>query len=611
MESAAEAQRLATRRRKRSAKDAEKSGESLIDLAISDHHTGLAGRQLVSFVKRNRTLRLPWNRLRVGSPVVVSTFDDDADDALQGVVSRKRDDVIQVALEEWPEGSVFRIDLAADEITRQRQLKAIHTAEHATGRLGTLRKVVMGEREPKFHPQPVGDFFTELNQSQKDAVEFALTASDLAIIHGPPGTGKTTTVIELIRQAVKLEQKVLACAPSNTAADNLLERLADTEVNIVRLGHPARVTEDLRDYTLDLMVESHDSMPIIKDMYKEAEGLFRQAGRFTRARPARGAKQDMRREAKRLKADARRLEKSAVQNILDDADVVCCTTTVNPEMLGERFFDLIVVDEACQSTEPGCWVPMLHGYRVVFAGDHCQLPPTVVSREAANEGFATSLHERCVEAYGDLVTRRLDVQYRMHSDIMRFSSDSFYDGGLVAHESVQSHVLSDLKKVKATPLTETPATFIDTAGAGYDEELEPDGESRRNPEEARLVLKKVRQLRDAGLRMEDIAVIAPYAAQVRLLREQSIDHDLEIDTVDGFQGREKEAVVISLVRSNATGEIGFLSDTRRMNVALTRARRKLIVIGDSATLANNEFYKSMLDYFEEIGGYDSVWSETE
>ncbi len=611
MESAAEAQRLTERRKRRHAADAEKSGETIVDLAISDCDVGLAGRHLVNLVKRNRTLRLPWNRLRVGAPVVVSPSDVDSDAVYQGVVSRRNDEFIQVALQELPDGDNFRIDLSADEITRRRQMQAIQTVHNATGRLGTLRRVLMGEREPGFHSQTVKEFYAELNESQKRAVAFALTASDVAVIHGPPGTGKTTTVIELIRQAVRLGQKVLACAPSNTAADNLLERLAVARVRVVRLGHPARVNETLRDLTLDMQVESHDNMAVIKDMLKEAEGLFRQAGRFTRARPDRGAKQDMRREAKRLKADARRLEQQAVDHILDAADVVCCTTTVDGSVLGDRFFDIVVIDEACQSTEPGSWVPLLHGYRVVFAGDHCQLPPTVVSKQAEREGFAVSLQERVVEAFGDKVTRRLDTQYRMHREIMQFSSDTFYEGGLVAHRSVANHRLADLSHVTDTPVCQSAVTFIDTAGAGWEEELEPDGLSRRNPDEAGLVIKKVHELNESGLAMSDIAVIAPYAAQVRMLRELTSDRSLEIDTVDGFQGREKEAVVISLVRSNPTGEIGFLSDVRRMNVALTRARRKLIVIGDSATLGGHEFYRSLLDYFEKIGAYHSVWAEME
>ena len=608
LESAAEARRLSERRQRLSAADAERTGESLLDLVISDSDAGLAGRHLITFAKRSETRPLPWNRLRVGSPVVVSETEHDGD-AYQGVVSARREAWIQVALNQWPQGRRFRIDLSPDELTRRRQLAAIAAVQTATGRLGTLRKIMLGEREPKFQPPRSYTISGALNPSQQAAVAFALGASDVAVIHGPPGTGKTTTVVELIRQAVGEGQRVLACAPSNTATDHLLEKLVEAGLKVVRLGHPARVTERLRDHALDLMVERHENTKIAQQMFREADELFRQAGRTTRAKPRRGARAETRREAKELKRHARQLEKQAAEHILDSVEVVCATTTVDNDLLGDRQFDLAVIDEACQSTEPGTWVPLLQAYRVVLAGDHCQLPPTVVSRQAADEGFAISAQEKLVERYGDAITHLLTDQYRMHQAIMGFSSQQFYDGQLVADASVRDHVLADLDGVSSNELTQHPITFIDTAGAGWEEELEPDGESRRNIEEGRLVLRKVAALREAGLASEAIAVIAPYAAQVRWLREQSSDPELEIDTVDGFQGREKEAVLISLVRSNATGEIGFLGDTRRMNVALTRARRKLIVVGDSATLGGHDFYHALLEYFESIGAYRSVWEE--
>jgi predicted DNA helicase len=246
---------------------------------------------------------------------------------------------------------------------------------------------------------------------------------------------------------------------------------------------------------------------------------------------------------------------------------------------------------------------------VVLAGDHCQLPPTILSQEAAREGFGISLMERLVELYGSTVTRRLDVQYRMHQGIMDFSSRQFYEGELQAHCSVRDHLLHDLPDVAVSPLTQTAVEFIDTAGAGYDEQEEPGGESRLNPLEAELVCRKVLALLESGVRAEAIALVAPYAAQVRLLRERLPLPGLEIDSVDGFQGREKEAVVLTLVRSNPEGEVGFLADVRRMNVALTRARRKLLVIGDSATLSTHPFYQALFDYFESIGAYHSIWEE--
>ena len=475
--------------------------------------------------------------------------------------------------------------------------------------MAELRQVLLGKEAPSFQPDgEIAPLDPSLNSSQQDAVRVALSAGDLALVHGPPGTGKTRTLAEIARQAVRRGEKVLACAPSNLAVDNLLELLLRSGEQAVRLGHPARVLPDLQAHTLDLLVESHAYMKQARKLTREARALHRQAKKFTRARPAPGARGEMRKEARALLADARQLEREAIDSILNSADIICATTTgLDGEVLGQRQFELAVIDEACQSTEPGCWIPLLRSNRVVLAGDHCQLPPTIVSRKAETEGFGVSLFERLMTLYGPQVSRRLITQYRMHEAIMDFSSMQFYDAELEADSSVQHHLLSDLPGVRACPLTEEPIAFIDTAGADFEEELEPDGESRRNPREAELVCRNVKELLEYGVPAGDLAVITPYAAQVRFLREKLDLPGLEIDSVDGFQGREKEAIVISMVRSNREGELGFLTDVRRMNVALTRARRKLLVIGDSATLAVHPFYRELLEYFESLGAYHTVW----
>jgi ATP-dependent RNA/DNA helicase IGHMBP2 len=266
------------------------------------------------------------------------------------------------------------------------------------------------------------------------------------------------------------------------------------------------------------------------------------------------------------------------------------------------------MDEASQSVEPSAWIPIQYANRLVLAGDHFQLPPMVISPEAIRGGFNISLMERLLNINSGL-SRLLNIQYRMHQDIMNFSSDVFYERSLQADESVRTALLSDLPQVTSSPLTDCPIHFIDTAGASYDEEQETNGDSRLNPVEAELVIKKVHELLSRGLTSDQIAIISPYSAQVKLLREKLKQLDIEIDSVDGFQGREKEVVIVSLVRSNREGEVGFLADTRRMNVALTRARRKLIVIGDSATITSHGFYQRMVEYFESIGAYHSVWEE--
>ena len=615
LESDAEVRQTLERIRRLSAEDAERSGACLTDLIVHEEFAGLGGRFILTLTKRSRQ-PLPWTRLGSGTPVVLSPHGGKAGSGFRGVISERTETFLRVAFNEPPdderETPIYRVDLAHDEAARLRQRAALERARAAKrDRLAELRAILLGEVEPSF--TLVTEFApldSALNESQCEAVQLALSANDVAIIHGPPGTGKTTTVVELIRQSVRRGEKVLVCAPSNLAVDNLLERLIDHGEQAVRLGHPARVLPQLREHTLDLLAEDHPDVRLARKFFKEARALFRQASKWTRAKPEPGAKQDMRQEARALLADARRQEKLAVERILNATPILCATTTgLDADLIGQRRFDLLVIDEACQTTEPGCWVPLLFAKKVVLAGDHCQLPPTVLSRAAVQQGFGVSMLERLVGLFGATITRRLAVQYRMHETIMTFSSLEFYDGELMADASVSAHRLCDLPGVRSEPLTEAPVEFIDTAGASYDEELEPDGESRRNPQEATLVVRKVKALLEAGVAASDIAVIAPYAAQVRLLRERLAVPGLEIDSVDGFQGREKEAVVLSLVRSNTDGEIGFLADVRRTNVALTRARRKLLVIGDSATLSVLPFYQRLFGYFESVGGYRTVWEE--
>jgi superfamily I DNA and/or RNA helicase len=614
LEGQAEAEQARARLEQLTAADAEKQGDCLAGLIVVDESSGLGGRCLVSFAKRNRAAPLPWTRLQVGSPVVVLCQEPSTQAAVRGVVCERSERLLRVALADQLEDAdgVYRVQLSSDETSRERQRATLERVRGATrDRLAELRSVLLGERPPEFgKPAPWTPLDPCLNASQQEAVDLALSARDLAIMHGPPGTGKTTAVVELIRQAVRRGDKVLACAPSNLAVDNLLERLVAFGERAVRLGHPARVLPELQEHTLDIMVENHSDMRLARKFSKEAYALFRKAGKFTRARPEPGARRDMRQEGRSLLTEARRLESQAVEWVVDSATVVCATNTgLDSEVLGQRRFDLAIIDEAAQSAEPGCWIPIARSNRVVLAGDHCQLPPTVLSRAAADQGFSVSLLERLVKLHGDQVTRLLKTQYRMHEAIMMFSSAEFYDLQLEAHPAVAAHRLCDLAGVRSTPLTEEPVRFIDTAGAGYDDQLEPEGSSRLNPDEAKLVGRKVAELQDAGVRASQIAVISPYAAQVRLLRETIAAPDLEVDSVDGFQGREKEAVLISLVRSNREGDIGFLADTRRLNVALTRARRLLLVIGDSATLACHPFYQRLLTYFEDSGAYHTIWEE--
>ena len=621
LESEAEKQAALRDAQRLSPTDAEAAGHSLIHLVVREENAGLGGRVLLTLEKRNQALALPRTRLGGGTPVLLTEEGLQASgaDALswRGVVSRIDKKAIQIALAQWPETEAerpqFRLDRSTDEISRLRQRQALELAQAAAdSHLAVLRDILTGKRRPTFRAESEVHFLDQgLNATQQAAVRFALSAEELAIIHGPPGTGKTTTVVELIRQIARQGQTVLACAPSNLAVDNLLERLVAAGETAIRIGHPARVLPEVRARTLDALVENHPDMRRVDKLTREARALRRQASKFTRARPEPGARQAMRQEAKDMLAEARRIEEQLVERLLDAAPIVCATTTgLDRDVLGRRVYDWCVMDEASQGTEPSAWVPLQFARRLAMAGDPWQLPPTVVSAQAAAEGFSVSLMERLMRLWGPDCARRLGIQYRMHEAIMAFSSLEFYEGGLAADASVRQHLLCDLPGVSASDLTETPVQFVDTAGAGYDESVEADGDSRINTLEAEVVCRKVLALLAAGVGPDEIAVITPYAAQARWLREQLKAPEVEVDTVDGFQGREKEAVVVSLVRSNREGEIGFLSDVRRMNVALTRARRKLIVVGDSATITAHPFYARLVNYFDALGAYRSVWEET-
>jgi superfamily I DNA and/or RNA helicase len=524
------------------------------------------------------------------------------------VVRRSRQALV-VAVEADAEvpGGRLRVEPSPDEVTPKRIETDLRRAEAARGRGAELRAVLLGERPAAFSdeaPELVGG--DDLDPTQLAALEHALRAEDVALVHGPPGTGKTRTLAAVVRSAAGRGDRVLCMAPSHTAVDNLVLRLEGRRLDLVRLGHPARVLPVLEAHTLDARLEKHEDVRLARKYARDARQLFEKATRFTRAKPERGAKAGFRQEAKALLADARRLEAQAAERILDGADVVLCTLGVDPRELGDRRFDLAVVDEAGQATEASTWRAVIRADRLVLGGDHLQLPPTVISREAAALGFAESLFERLMGLDPGL-GRRLERQYRMHRDIMGFSNEALYDGALEAAPEVAGHRLCDLPGVDEAAPTARPLFFVDTAGAGFEEETGADGASRSNPREAEVLFAELSRWLEHGVPPEAVGVITPYAAQARLLRDLVGELPVEIDTVDGFQGREKEGILVSLVRSNPDGEVGFLAEHRRINVALTRARRGLFVIGDGATLAADPFYEQLIAHAAQSGGYVSIW----
>jgi ATP-dependent RNA/DNA helicase IGHMBP2 len=401
---------------------------------------------------------------------------------------------------------------------------------------------------------------------------------------------------------------VLVTAPSNTAADLLTERLAAKGLNVVRIGHISRVDESLVQHTLEAQLAQHPESRNIKKVKIQAAEYRRKARRYKRTfgPEERRKRYQLMGEARELSAWARQLEDRLLDQILSSANVVTCTLVgaAHP-VLQNRKFRTVVIDEAAQALEPACWIPLLKASRVVMAGDPFQLPPTVKSMEARRSGLETTLIEKCLLRVDQVCL--LNVQYRMNREIMTFSNQWFYDGSLQAHSSVASHRLKAVE--------EDPVLFIDTAGCGFEEELEPEYKSRYNPGEFNILREHLYQLVDALYEGEvpTMGIISPYREQVHYLKRNLAEDEHfqqlspAIDTIDGFQGQERDVIYISLVRSNSKGEIGFLKDYRRMNVAMTRARKMLVVIGDSATIGNDSFYQQFLDHCEKEGKYLSAW----
>ena len=629
--------------RRHSAERRQSEGKAVLHLRGRDEGMALEGK-LIKFVRQKKGEELPETEIAVGDLVMLSRRDPLMSDNPTGTVVQKTNYSITVAFEN-PQSFLFdkglRMDLYVNDITYQRMKGALTKLRDADGRLGELRKIITGIESPKI-PEPVEIkqwFNRNLNDSQKSAVANSLGAEDFHLIHGPPGTGKTTTVIEVIEQAVAEGKKVLATAASNTAVDNMLDFLLERGINALRVGHPARVTPQLKEHTLDSLIyenETYRKSEELKDQAfskkEEQDEHIRPSGKYRRglsnskikdlAEEGRGSRgvpadkiQEMARwiemedEIDELFKKADKLREEAIDEILTEKQVICSTnSTAGSDLMDGREFDLVVIDEATQATEPSCLIPITHGRKVVMAGDHRQLPPTVKNKKAENSGLSETLFEHLAEAHPG-IKNMLEIQYRMHEKIMSFSGDEFYEGNLITDETVKAHTLEDFQldleafDSEFSPILDPqePVVFVDTADREARERTRKRSTSKENPEEARIVAQMVENLVNAGLKPEDMAVISPYNDQVDLL-DRDIDFEkLEIKSVDGFQGREKEAVIISLTRSNSQNAIGFLKDIRRLNVSLTRAKRKLIVVGDRSTITSHKTYQHFVDYVEEYG----------
>jgi superfamily I DNA and/or RNA helicase len=453
------------------------------------------------------------------------------------------------------------------------------------------------------------EILSGLNQAQQCAVTEALGCADVFLIHGPPGTGKTTTAAALAYAAIRDGQRVLLCAASNTGADELTRALQKLGEDPIRVGHPGRVDESVHPSLLMERIQQNERHRLATHLLRQVENLRNRSGRSRRNAPdARRDRDERRHQWRQMLADARRLFAQAEQEVLGRARALCSTLTVaGGEELASQVFDVLIIDEASQATLPLSLIPLHLVERVVLVGDHCQLPPTVISPRAERGGLSRTAFDLLRETAPQ---RMLVEQHRMHEAIMAFPSLANYDGHLVAHPRVAQRTLASVLGREMPFWLARPFLFVDTAGTGFIDEQLPNLPSHLNRGEARICHRLVRLLMGAGLHPAEIGVIAPYRAQVRAISELLETESalgLEVDSVDAFQGREKEALLLSLTRSNDNGDMGFVRDHRRLNVALTRARSVLFVVGDSATIGRTAHGALLVEHAQQTGAYESAW----
>ena len=493
---------------------------------------------------------------------------------------------------DWIEEKSVGIKLAPDQRTNTILKKVLNELEENKN-VQSIFKAIHGEvllQENLLENNNIIFKNEQLNDSQKKAIKAIVQNENICIVHGPPGTGKTTTLIEAIAQLVQKGEKVVVSAPSNTAVDNIAGGLIKQQLNVLRIGNMTKVDEAIYTYTPEGKLSNSKQQKDIKELKKRAEEFRRMALKYKRSfgRVEREQRNLLFKEVKNIREEIKNIQHYNEEKLFGEANVILGTPIgLYDAKLRKYKFSTLLIDEAGQCLEPMAYCIFPLAVKVVLAGDYLQLPPTVLSNEATKLGFSKSILEVAIENIKNIFL--LDTQYRMHSSIAGFSSNYFYNSLL----TTAIHLQSSSKNI----------CFIDTAGSGFNETNGSNGMSLQNEGEIKIIEKLIET---ENINIAELAIISPYSGQVSTAKEL-LNNKIRISTIDSFQGQEKEIIILSLVRSNDDGEIGFLKDYRRMNVAITRAKNKLYVIGDSATISNDNFYKSFLDYVEKKGEYKSVW----
>ena len=641
-----------------SAKQLESLGVCIRKLDLVETVYSSYGKYLCQFQKRtNSDFENKISKYKFDSGDVVGLFqygDKIHEKPLyKGIISQFNSKKIVVAFDEEIEEETLPKNICLVQLVNQitydriknglEKLKQMEFNEKSLNLINVLFEVFEPtfneSNERKKYIKNLTFFNNELNESQKDAVRFALEVNEIGLIHGPPGTGKTTTIVEVILQLVKLGNKILVVAPSNIAVDNIGEKLIqyksklsgkNSNINLnfdlCRIGHPARLLPSVISNCLDTKVENSDNTQFVKKVKREMDKIKRELQKIDYREKEK--KFQLKQELKDKREDIKGSYKNTVFDIYRKANIILSTCISSGEnylsmaISKENPFDYIIIDECAQGTEGLCWVPILQGKKAILAGDHLQLPPTIKSKNAEYV-LSYTLFDRMISTYGDKVTRLLNTQYRMNEKIMKFSSQELYEDKLIADDTVKNHTLKDLiserykndknilEEINSYDdfgIFDKPLVLLNTSGLEFFETKDPETLSSFNVGETDLCKRMVDYLKDK-LKAEnkDIGIITPYSAQVSNLSHKITQDEyrgLEISTVDGFQGREKEIIILSLVRSNQKNQVGFLSDKRRLNVAITRPRRMLIVIGDIDTITNgnekeNSFLKNFGEYCNE------------
>ncbi len=581
------------------------------------------GMQIVQF-GRSETID---TEISVGDMVLVST-DNPLRSDLTGTVTEKGARFIKVAFDKrvpkWAIKKKTRLDLYANDITFRRMEDNL---KHLSLKGKNALEYILNERDPKKNRDtPYISYIDEnLNESQKSAIENSLSCENFFLIHGPFGTGKTRTLVELISQETRQGHKVLATAESNAAVDNILERLMDNKkLNLTRIGHPQRVSKHNITQTLAYKVENHKLNKKIKKIHKKIDNMIEKRKVHTKPTPqyrrglgdydilhfaskgkgTRGVSADkiksmakwieINQEIDEAHDEIKRIENRMIKDIIDSSDVILATnSSAALESIARVKFDVAIIDEASQATIPSVLIPIAKAHRFILAGDHKQLPPTIISDRAGE--LEKTLFEELIRKYPHK-SQLLNVQYRMNNLLMKFPNQEFYNNGLKSDASVDDININDILD---STQKEEALLFIDTSNVDIEGETHlKDSKSIVNHIEAEISSNIVNDYLNIGVEEEDIGIISPYADQVKVIQDMT---PVEVKTVDGFQGREKEIIIISTVRSNDNGNIGFLKDLRRLNVAITRAKRKLIIIGNKNTLKTNPTYDRLIKFCEEKG----------